>query len=663
MTNRIGVLALFIAVAALGQTKWAPETIMQVKAVSNVRVSPDGLRVAFTVGEAVMTEESSETLRQIWLAKSDGSESVPLTFGEKSSTDPRWLPDSSGLVFNSKRSGTSQLYLLRLRGGEAEPLTSGKLEVQTFAISPDGQQIAFTASDVKEDEEKRAKAKEDYRWIDEDLSPKRLYVVPIQKAANGKREPRKLVAGNFNVGVADNATNIDWSPDGKWIVFDRTKSPRANDWPTADVAMVNVDSGEIRNLAATPAAEMAPHFSPDGKWVAIQVSDNPPTWGGVTRVQLLNVNTGEKKEIPSTPDANADIVGFSNDGKQIWVGETRGTTDRLYAIDVASNRIADVNSLGEVFTEANLNRTTTYFGLSVQAPDRPPEAFVTRTDHFAPVQVSHVNETIAKLPMPKTEVVRWKAKDGLDIEGLLTYPLNYTSGKRVPLLLVIHGGPSGVFRQTFVGNYSPFPVAVFASNGYAVLRANPRGSSGYGQKFRYANYRDWGGGDYNDLMSGVDTVIARGIADPDRLGVMGWSYGGFMTSWVITHTNRFKAATVGAGVTDLLSFTGTSDIPAFLPDYFGGPFWETFDLWKEHSPIVYVKQVRTPTLIEHGEADERVPISQGYELYNALKTQGVPVRMIVFPRQHHGLSEPKMRLQAMKANIEWFDRWLGGTKP
>jgi dipeptidyl aminopeptidase/acylaminoacyl peptidase len=274
------------------------------------------------------------------------------------------------------------------------------------------------------------------------------------------------------------------------------------------------------------------------------------------------------------------------------------------------------------------------------------------------VQVSHVNDEAAKLPMPKTEVVRWKSSDGLDIEGLLTYPVGYKAGTKVPLLLNVHGGPTGVYRQTFIGNPSPFALAALANDGYAILRANPRGSSGYGQKFRFANYNDWGGGDYNDLMAGVDHVIAMGVADPNRLGVMGWSYGGYMTSWIITHTHRFKAAVVGAGVTDLVSFTGTADIPGFLPDYFGGQYWQTFDSWRQHSPLMHVAGVTTPTLIEHGEADERVPISQGYELYNALKAQNVPVRMLVLPRQHHGPREPKMILEAEKSTVEWMEKWI-----
>ena len=649
--RNVAIPLLLLCSAALAQ-KWTPDALLEVKPVGEVRVSPDGARVVYTVSEPVMTDDKSEVVRQIWMAKSDGSENVQLTFGEKSSSDPHWLPDSSGIVFVSRRSGKPQLYLLRLRGGEAEPLTSGKLEVAAFAVSPDGKSIAFTASDVKDDEEKKAKAKEDYRWVDDDLGLRRLYVLPI----DGKREARKLVSGDFSVG--GDGTTLAWSPDSKWIAYERLKTPSPNDWPTSDVAIVNASSGEVRVIAETKAAEAGPRFSPDGKWIAYVVTDAPPTWGTNARVQLANVATGEKKDLAATYDAQPDIDGFSADGKRVFVREARGTVDRIYAIDIAGGKVADVSTSDGMLNEANVNETATHIGLAMQAVDKPVEAYVTRVDRYAPVQVSHVNDAVAKYPAAKTEAIRWKSADGKEIEGLLTYPVGYTSGARVPLLLVVHGGPTGVFKQSFLGNWSPFPVAVFAQDGYAVLRVNPRGSSGYGRDFRYANYRDWGGGDYNDLMSGVDHVIAMGVADKDRLGVMGWSYGGFMTSWIVGHTDRFKAAIVGAGVTDLLSFTGTSDIVGFLPDYFGGNFWETYDAWKAHSPIMFVSNVKTPTLLEHGEADERVPISQGYEFYNALKLRGVPARMIVFPRQHHGLSEPKMRLRASQTSVEWVEKWI-----
>ena len=644
-------LVSFAPVAGQEPVRWTPDTVLQLRTPAEPRVSPDGTRIAYVVAENVMTEEKSEVLRQIWMARTDGSEAMQITFGEKSSTSPQWLPDGSGIVFASRRGGRNHLYLLRLRGGEAEPLMSSstKIDVNAFTISPDGRALAFTAADVREDEEKRTKGKDDFVWVDEKDRPRRLYVMPIDAGAGKAREQRKVVQGAFD--VADPA----WSPDGKWIAFTRTRSTIADDWTTADVVLVNVGDGTTRELVATPAAEAAPQFSPDGQWVAIETSDDPPRWTMAARVQLVRVADGQRKNLASTFDVQASILGFSPDAKRVYVSETRGTVDRVYAIDVAANKVVDVDGGTHAMGDARLNRNGTWLSYVGQTSQTPAEVFATPVDRFAPVQVSRGNAFVAGMPLPKTEVVRWKSADGLEIEGLLTYPIGYKDGTRVPLALVIHGGPMGVFKQTFVaaGAFSP---VLLAQNGYAVLRPNPRGSSGYGTTFRQANVDDWGGGDYQDLMTGVDAMISRGLADPERLAVMGWSYGGYMTSWIVTHTRRFKAAIAGAPVTNLLSFTGTADIPGFIPDFFGGPFWERFDRWKEHSPIVHVKGVTTPTLIVHGDADDRVPISQGYELYNALRAQNVPTRMLVLPRQSHGPTEPKMRRAISQAMLDWLDR-------
>jgi dipeptidyl aminopeptidase/acylaminoacyl peptidase len=309
-----------------------------------------------------------------------------------------------------------------------------------------------------------------------------------------------------------------------------------------------------------------------------------------------------------------------------------------------------------------INASGTHIGFVSQAPDRAPEAFVSRLDRFTATQVSRVQELPAA-PLGRTEVVTWTAGDGMAIEGLLTYPVGYSAGERVPLLVIVHGGPTGVFTRSFIGSPGSYPIAAFTALGYAILRCNVRGSSGYGRAFRYANYGDWGGGDFQDIMSGVDAMIDRGIADPERLGVMGWSYGGYMTSWVITQTGRFQAASVGAGLPNLMSFAGTADVPGFIPDYFGGEYWEVLDRWQARSAMFNIKGVTTPTLIQHGEEDRRVPISQAYELYNALDRQGVDVTMVVYPRQPHGIREPKLQLDAMRRNLEWFDRWVMKRRP
>jgi dipeptidyl aminopeptidase/acylaminoacyl peptidase len=641
---------------------WTPELSMKVKAVGGVRVSPDGKRVVYTVNEAVMAAEKSEYLTQVWMANADGSDAYQMTFGEKPSTNPDWSPDGKWIAFTSSRSGKNNLYLLRSTGGEAEMITDVKSGVGGFAWAPDGKWIAFTMTDpLTDNEEKNNKGKDDSRWIDENVKMSHLYVVPVAKDAAGKRETRQLTKGDFTVGSGlGGGGGFDWSPDGKSIVFTFTKAPKADYWTSANVSVVDVASGEIKPLAATSAAEMQPLYSPDGKWIALTISDIPPTWAFQNRIHLIPAGGGAPKPLSLTFDEQPNLIGWAADGKRTYFSETRGTTSAISAINVETGAITDIEKGRAIYGGVNLNHTRTMFGMTMQNNDAAVEAYVTRADSFAPAKVSAANAELPKLPLGKMEVVRWKSSDGMDVEGILNYPVNYRAGERVPLLLVIHGGPTGVFVQNYAAGPGLYPTAVFNAHGYAVLRPNPRGSSGYGKKFRYANYKDWGGGDYRDLMAGVDHVVGMGVADQNRLGVMGWSYGGFMTSWVITQTKRFKAASIGAAVTNLMSFTGTADIPGFIPDYMGAQFWDNLDVYRQHSAMFNIKGVSTPSLIQHCEGDLRVPISQGYELYNALKQQGVPVRMLVMPRQAHGPTEPKMLLKVMQTNVEWFDKMIGG---
>jgi len=656
------VVSLVVAGEAPAQDKWTAELAMRVKSVGAVAVSPDAQRVAFQVGVAVMEGEKSEWLTQVHVANADGSGGFQLTHGDKSSTQPAWSPDGRWIAFLSSRSGTANVWWIRVDGGEAEPLTEEKGDVSAFQWSPDGKMIAFLMRDPKTEDEQRAdKEKRDARVMDENVKLSRLYVISVAPDSLGKRTPRRLAAENRNVGGPFGGGDLSWAPDGSAIAFTHTRSPTPNDWTSADLAVVHVATGAVRPLAATAAAESDPWFSPDGKWIAFSASDDPPTWGFTTRVQVVATDGGQPKALAETFDRQPDLLGWSADGRVVYVAEARRTVNHLAALPVDGQPATDV-SLPDVMVGAPaLNRGATHVGFVTQAPDRAPEVAISSLRGFRPSQVSKVQDLPAA-PLGRTEVVRWRAPDGQEIEGLLTYPVNYQVGTRVPLLVIVHGGPTGVFTLGFIARTGAYPVAAFAADGYAVLRCNVRGSSGYGRDFRYANYQEWGGGDYQDIMSGVDAMIQAGIADSERLGVMGWSYGGYMTSWIITQTKRFRAASVGAGVTNLMSFTGTADIPGFIPDYFGGEYWDVSDRWTAHSAMFNIKGVSTPTLIQHGEQDLRVPISQGYELYNALKRQGVPTRMIVYPRQPHGIQEPQLQLDSMKRNLEWFEQWVLGRR-
>ena len=657
MMRFVGIALLsFICFVSMGigQNAWSPEMQTKVKAVANVRVSPDASRVVYTVANEMMTADKSEYVNQIWLATADGKENLQLTFGEKTSTNPKWSPDGKWIAFTSTRKDNkSNLYILRAAGGEAEALTDVKSGVGDFEWSPDGKWIAFLMNDAKsDDEEKNDRAKNDFRWMDENIKMALLYTVPIVANESGKREVKKLTQANRSV------TGFNWSPDGRSIVYNHVSTPSANDWTTSDISVIDLANDKIMAIAATPSAESALSYSPDGKWIAGIASDIPAHWAQSYTIRAYPSNGGPPRVFDSSYDSQPSVIGWSADGSRIYFYEAKGTGTALYYVDVASGKITEDNYAAGAVTGVNFNWPANAFGMVMQKTDRPPEAYVAKLADRTVVQVSHANDDVAKMPVGKTEVIKWKSKDGREIEGLLTYPAGYAAGTKVPFILNVHGGPAGVFNQSYIGNRGVYPIATFASRGYAILRANPRGSSGYGTEFRRANMKDWGGMDYQDLMTGVDKVIEMGVADPNRLGVMGWSYGGFMTSWIVTQTHRFKAASAGAPVTNLMSFNGTADIPAFVPDYFGGQAWEIPEVYAKHSAMFNIKGVTTPTLIEQGDADVRVPISQGYEFYNALKQQGVPTRMIVLPRQPHGPTEPKMQIAAMQANLDWFEKYL-----
>lgn len=305
----------------------------------------------------------------------------------------------------------------------------------------------------------------------------------------------------------------------------------------------------------------------------------------------------------------------------------------------------------------SLNSSRQMLGFVGSGTSEPFEVYVSTARDWAPRKLTGFNDALRDRPLGKTEVVRWMSADGMEIEGLLTYPVSYEPGKRYPLLTALHGGPAGAFRQYYIAADMVYPMAAFSADGYAVFRPNIRGSDGRGGDFRKANIRDWGGMDYRDMMTGIDHIIGLGVADPERLGIIGWSYGGYMTAWSISQSDRFKAASVGAGPVDLVGMTAT-DLFELITQYFGGWYWEDFDVYVQHSPIHYVQNVQTPTLIQHGMEDFRVPVSQGLMLYYALKSRGAPVEMVMYPRSGHSVVEPRLISDVQFRNLAWFEEHI-----
>jgi dipeptidyl aminopeptidase/acylaminoacyl peptidase len=628
--------------------------MIKFKRVAGTDISPDGKLVAYTIAPPVMEGDQSEFRAQVWVAATDGSWNRQFTFGEKACNNPKFSPDGQFLAFTSSRGkdGKTQVWIIRLGGGEAEVITTSKSGVGQFAWSPDTKRIAYTMPDPDtESEEKMKKEKKDWNVVDA-WKYNHLYTVALAKNGKGERPVKRLTSGSFQVN------GFDWSSDGKTIAFSHQQTPSADVWPTSDISIVPSDSGAVKTLVATKGMDTSPLYSPDGHWIAF-VSDGGNTkWASSNNVYVVAASGGEPKKLADTPDNQPGIFAWSPDGKEIYFMENDRTTYRLYALPI-SGKPRVVTSGAGTYGGASMSADGKVIAFIYQTPEVSPEVFVSATAKFEPRKLSDANKDFPKLAMGKTEVLTWKSKDGREIEGLVTYPVNYTKGRKYPLILNIHGGPAGVFTQSYTGAGSVYPLQAFAQAGYAVLRPNPRGSSGYGTEFRQANINDWGYGDYEDDQAGVDKLIEMGVAHTDSLVICGWSYGGYMTSFTVTRTNRFKAASLGAPVTNLMSFNGTADIPGFLPDYFGGEYWDRMDVYQKHSAMFNIKNVKTPSQVIHGERDIRVPPSQGFEYYSAMKRLGVPAEMITYPRTPHGPQEPKFIQDIGERVLEWFDKYLG----
>jgi len=640
-------------------SNWSPNQTIKHKAISAVRVSPDGKKVVYAVKELKTIEGKSEFINHLYLSGADKMSIIQLTQGEKNNTNPKWSPDGKQIAFVSNRDGKNNLYLLTIGGGEAERLTDLKSGINDFKWSSKGNQIAFTSSDILANkEEENKKSGKDWFFMNENFKQGRLYLLQISKKdEDGMSQIKALTKENRHIN------SFSWSPDDQWISYAHAASASVEDNVFCDISMINVNSGEVKVITDSPVGENQPLFSPDGNFIAYYNLDEKGIWGGTSSVKIFSLKDGKVQTLADTPNGPAELIGWSSDGKSVFTLEPFQTSSRIFRLSSDGKQAIEWNTgMKGVLSGLELNMNGTHFGFILQNTTVPQDGYISNSVSFSPIKISNINPEIAGFPIPKTELIKWKSFDGMEIEGLLTYPINYEKDKKYPFILNIHGGPAGVFNENFIAAQGVYPLAAIAENDIFILRPNPRGSNGYGLKFRLSNHRDWGGGDYKDLMAGVDYAISNGWADPDKMGVMGWSYGGFMSSWVVGHTNRFKVASIGAPVVDLITQDLTDDIPSFLPSYMEKQPYEDWDVYAEHSPLRYVQNVKTPVLLQHGEADIRVPFSQGLMYYNALKRRGVPVRFLVLPRQPHGPIEPEMLLKTNQTNLSWMLHYLQGKE-
>lgn len=706
------VLAFVGFSAAIGLALTIDE-IMKYRTIGEVRVSPDGERAVFVVSTVNFDDNVFNT--DLWLLDLATKKHFQLTRWGKRDNSPRWSPDgpegSGRIAFLSDRptagggkdkpaeAGKVNIWVLHTEGGEPEQVTDAKSNIGSFEWLPDGSGFIFSMTDPPTpEEEKRKKEKNDPILVDKNFKYSRLYrfkfgdnpsTSPFDSAQGklGTREPTLLTKENAHVN------NFDVSPDpagAGWVAFAVQPTPKVPDFRQSDLKLLNLATGDVRDLVNRPGQDSAPQFSPDGKWIVFVSADGGEDWIGNTYVCLVQPDGSGLRNVSKSFDERAGGFGggglrWSPDGSRIYFNASERADNRLWEVDVKQGVVRPASSVddGKAAGAFDLAPDGKAVVFALSDPHTPVELYRAALGSPSAEKLTNINGDYGKGPngagkIGQTEVIVYKAHDGMEVEGILVKPVGFEPfdsapfglaqgkqgrpGKRYPLLVIIHGGPSGVFDMSFTPRRGVYPVQTFAEQGYLVWLPNPRGSGGFGYAYRRANYRDWGYGDYQDIMRGVDLLIERGLADPERMGVMGWSYGGFMTSWIVSQTSRFKAASVGAGVTNPYSFYGVTDIPEFMEAYFGGKPWEDAENYLRHAAVNYAENAKTPTLIQHGQEDRRVPLSQGEEFYLALRKVGVPVEMVVYPRQPHGIQEPKLLVDAMERNLAWFNRWLLGKE-
>ncbi|MEO8026699.1 MAG: S9 family peptidase [Bryobacteraceae bacterium] len=624
-----------VAVCGFAQ-QWTPELQMKVKLVGDVVPSPDGQMVAWTQTRAVMETEKSEQVTEVFLAHADGTDRKLVGRGGSIA----WSPDSRSVFYQSGR------IVWRVAFGadakDPEAILDWKGSIGTYAISPSGKMLAFTGLEPDLEAERARKEKRDWKVIGANPRNAALWAVLIGASSR----PTRISSTPRHVG------SFSWSPDSRSIAFETRPTPEANLASRSDIAEVEIATKTEKPIASTIASESQPRYSADGKYLAFVRSALPVQSAGDDHIVLHPRDGRPERNLPDTYDRLPKLLGWSGDS--ILFEEGRGTRNAIYAMPIDGPPKLVYAPPG-VLSAYRLNDTATALGFVRESSSEAPEAFVRPVGQGDPVRVSAANTDLPALPIGETKVLWWRSKDNTEVEGLLTLPVGYVKGTKVPTVMLLHGGPYGANMEQFLGRPGLYPLATFSSRGYAVFRPNPRASTGYGRDFRFLNLKDWGGGDYDDVMTGMDLVIRDGVADPNKLAVMGWSYGGYLTSWTISHTNRFKAAAVGAGVENLISQTGNADIRNNKIDAFGAP-WDNRAYYIERSPITHVKNVTTPTLILGGEQDDRVPLSQSFELYHALEARGVETQMVAYPRTPHGPREPKFQLDIMQRHLDWVEK-------
>lgn len=646
----------------------------KIRDVTSPQISNDGQWIAYDVTTTSLKEEKSET--RIWMVPSAGGDAVPMTAEAVSSWHPRWSSDGKFLAFLSSRNeGKTQVWVLNRMGGEAQRLTDTVQGVDDFAWSPDGKRLALVLTDPSPEEVEEAEAKNKC-GEDKDCKAKKSsktqppwvvdrYIFKADETGYLNHQRDHLYVFNLADKAVTQITSGDfddshpaWSPDGKLIAFDSNRSvpdpDRTDDSNIWVVLADNTDKGaRLTQVTTSPASDSHPTWSPDGKWIGYVTQLDPKLYNyGTKHVAVSPASGGEAKVLTKTFDRLASEPRFSPDGNYLYFIADDDGTQNLCRVAASGGEIARPIG-GRLMVNDYSIAASGDVAAQIATADRPDEVFTIPGGKLT--RVTHTNDDLfSKLKISPAEYVKFKSKDGTTVAGYLYKPIDYVAGKKYPTLLRPHGGPVWAYYAEF--NHL---AQLMTANGYVVLFPNPRGSTGYGEDYAKAIYADWGGKDYQDDMAMVDYAIAQGVADPDKLGVFGWSYGGISTDFIITQTTRFKAAISGAGTASYWSMYGHDQYTRDYDEELGRPWRkESRAVWEKVSPFYRVENITTPTLFMGGEVDWNVPILGGEQMYQALKSLGRETELVVYPGEYHEFKTPSHIQDRLERYLAWFAHYV-----
>jgi dipeptidyl aminopeptidase/acylaminoacyl peptidase len=637
---------------------------LELQSASSPKISPDGKRVVYEVQKTNWEDNSFD--RNLWIGDIATGETHALTTAKKSSTNAEWSPDGKWIAFLSDRpgqfagtpEGKKQLYVISADGGEAQQVTKVDNDVNDFEWAPDSKRLAFSMSDPESKAMKDRKEKYgEYSIVHADYQMNLLWLVEFSNGSSTPAEPKRLTEGDkFSAG------DFSWSPDGTSIAFSAQKDPDLISIETADLYTVSVNDRTVKKIVSTAGPDRNPHWSPDGKKIAFETAAGSRYFFYTnSRIGVVASDGGAVQVLTETFDEDPSLIGWGPDG--IYFAAAQKTAGHLFRLNPATGTVEKLSAPEDVLASSfSFSRDYKTVAYRAALPNEYHEIYTSSVAAWQGKKLTAMSEHLKAFKLAKREVISWKSSDGTTIEGVLYTPPDFDSRKKYPLLVVIHGGPTGL-DQPAVNADRYYPIERFVAKGALVLRPNYRGSAGYGEKFRSLNVRNLGIGDYADVISGVDSLIAKGIVDKDRVGAMGWSQGGYISAYITTSSDRFKAVSVGAGISDWSTYYVNTDITPFTRQYLHATPWDDPEIYWKTSPISNIAKARTPTLIQHGENDRRVPIPNAYELRQALEDRGVPVKMVVYKGFGHSITKPKQQRAVMEENEKWFAQYIWGEKP